>query len=84
MKAFKLITSEEEIIRANTIIEALKFYEKETDIGLHDFSDNDDIEELPKSEWNHYKVRVEGVGIQTIGELMQEGIGPAILSSTAV
>lgn len=84
MKAYKLMTSEEEIIRANTIFEALKFYEKETGIGLDDFSNDDDIEEFPESEWNNYKVHVEGVGIQTIGELMQEGIGPAILSSTAV
>lgn len=84
MKAFKLSTSEEEIIRANTIFQALKWYEKETGIGLDDFSDDDEIEELPESEWNDYKVRVEGCGIMTIAELMQEGIGPAILSSTSV
>ena len=46
------IAGEKEWICADTAIEALKFYHGLTDIDFVDFENEDDIVELPQSEWS--------------------------------
>ena len=46
------IAGEKEWICADTAIEALKFYFGLTEMDLSDFEDEDDIVEIPKSEWD--------------------------------
>jgi len=43
-------------IAAYTAIQALKFHEAETDVGLIELNDNDDIVILPKEKWDKYKI----------------------------
>lgn len=50
------INGEKEWIAADTAIEALKFYHGLTDVDLTDFEDDDDIFELPKSEWPNHNI----------------------------
>lgn len=50
------ISGESEWIVANTVIEALKVYKETTGNGLDDFDNEDDIVEVPESEWDERKV----------------------------
>lgn len=50
------ISGEKEWICADTAIEALKFYRGLTDLDLVDFDDEDDIVEVPQSEWSKMNI----------------------------
>lgn len=50
------ISGEKEWICSDTLIEALKFYYGITEIDLLDFDDEDDIVELPQSEWSKMNI----------------------------
>ena len=57
MKAYELHTDgETEIIAANTVIEALKFYSSLNGYQLDDFDNDDTIEEIPMQTWHDVKI----------------------------
>lgn len=89
MNAYKLETSETEIIAANTMFEAIEFYFDTTGLTFEDFGSTDDIEEFPKSEWEAYRVKNIDKDSEdepdefTLAELMKDQIKPAIMCGTA-
>lgn len=88
MKAFKLITSEEEIIAATTIISALKFYNDLTGISIDEMDEEYDIYEIPKGEWNEIKIQnidkddESEPDFWSLKELMDKTTKPDLISST--
>lgn len=92
MKAYNLnIGGEDEVIAADTIIQALNYYAKTTGFELNvDFSDEDDIWEVPESEWADHIVTntdydesdPEDKPSWTLAELMKGRVEPALISST--
>lgn len=87
MKAYKLKTSEEEVIAANTVIEALLHYNEITDLDINDFNVTDEITEIPKSEWNDYIIKnvdfeFDEPETSTLAEIMKGLNEPHLICST--
>lgn len=83
MKAYEFqISGEEEIISANTLIEALKFYKDLTGLGLDDFANEDDIYELPREKWKDYKLKHEGGAMSNVEAEMKAMPSPSLICST--
>ena len=63
MKIFELQWTnqdEKEWIAADNVLQALETYFSITDTDIMDLEDNDEIVELPKSEWKNHFVREDG------------------------
>lgn len=86
MKIFEIrwtSQGEKEWVAADTNIEALKKYCQITSVDLDDFDDQDEIIELPKSEWGKYTVKDEDdQRVITFKQWMKENKHPDIIAGT--
>lgn len=91
MNAYQFeVGGETEIIAANTIFEALKFYTGLNGFTLDDFDKDDDIEEIPKDKWEtvtvrnteHSETEKDSKEEYTLAELMEGLVDPSYLSTT--
>lgn len=74
---------EKEWVAANTIIEALQEYCSTTGTDLIDFDAEDDVIEIPESQWDEYTMRDEEDGIiKTFRQVMEETSTPEIIAGT--
>ena len=81
---------ETEWICANTVFQALRFYNSINDLEIRDYDDEDDIKIVPKEKWNDMKItdpeEWEENGdhkiISTFAEFMENQISPDIVAST--
>lgn len=86
MKIYQLTFSNghKDWIAANSLIGALKVWCSETDNWFGDLDDNDEITELPESEWERFTVIMDEDGaVITFKQWMKENRHPAIICSTA-
>lgn len=69
----------------NTLIEALQYYSKETDLEITDFDSTDDIVLFPQEKWKDtYITYYEEDNLQiSFEEFMKGQVSPEILASTA-
>jgi hypothetical protein len=51
--------NEKSWISALTPIDAIKTYLNDTNMGIYDFEDTDDIVELPRDKWDEYYIEDE-------------------------
>lgn len=81
MKIFKLDVGETDWVYAPDMLEALKFYNRETGNGLDEI---ESIEEVPEEKWDSITVRNEDDGqIYTFKEITQGEVESFIIASTA-
>ena len=60
MNVYEIQTQgEKQWVAAQNVIQALKYYESTTGIGLIDFDLCDNIVEVPKEKWNDYGIRFQ-------------------------
>lgn len=84
------VSGETEWICANTIFEALQFYNTLNDMSIHDFSGLDDIKIVPEVKWAEMNIdcidTVDDQGnqikIQTFAEYMASAVKPDIIATT--
>ena len=87
MNVYEIQTQgEKEWIAAENIIQALRYYESVTDIGLIHFDLHDDIVEIPKEKWNDYYIKFEddpSIKDKTFASYVPYLMNPEIICSTA-
>lgn len=92
MKIYQITSGgETEWVCANTVFQALKYYNSITDLELSDYDDEDDITEVPESKWSEMNITdpddLDDEGnpkvIQTFAERVKEETIPDIIASTA-
>lgn len=86
MKIFEIkwtSQGESEWIAADNVIHALKVYCSITDMDISDFSDDDEIIEVPKKNWSDLTVKEEDAeDAITFKQWMKENKGPDIIAGT--
>jgi hypothetical protein len=79
MRIFELTTKKgKEWIAANTIIEALKTYCSMQDVFISELDDEDELTEIPESEWGEYYSESANAK-QYFTEWMKENGEPSII-----
>lgn len=91
MNAYQLeVNGETEIVAANTIFEAIKYYASLNDLSLSDFDNNDTIEEIQPQTWNDFTIRNTDFDPNdkddkeefTLSEMMEGIVEPELISTT--
>lgn len=87
LKVFQIVTSERDLIAHYTNIGALKLYASVCVIDLSDFSESDEVVEIPESEWDKMHILMgdlldENAPATTLREYVQKMDGPDYISST--
>lgn len=88
LKVFQIVTGERDLIAAYTNIGALQLYCSTTEQSLFDFSDADEVLEIPESEWDERTIVMgdvwdEDAPVMTLRKYLSRVDGPDFISSTA-
>lgn len=88
LKVFELKSSETDLFCGYSLLTALANYCNESEIDLNDFTDSDEIREVPKDEWRGHKIIMtdreeEEPEFIYLDEYMKDAISPCLISSTA-
>lgn len=88
MNAYKFIMAEEETVAARTIFQAIRYYCDLTGFEIDDFCDEDDIQEIPKNEWDTLMVKntdgdLGDKEFYSLKELIEGLTEPELVCSTA-
>lgn len=81
MKIFEIRTSEKEWVAAHTNIQALRLLYGLTEVNLGDYGDEDEVVEIPESEWQNHSVVYED-GEETFTDIMKRITEPEFLCGT--
>ncbi len=81
MKIFEIRTGEKEWVAAHTNIQALRLVYGMSEVNLGDYSDEDEIVEIPESEWPNHSVVYED-GEETFTDIMKRITEPEYLAAT--
>ncbi len=82
LKVFEIVGGELETVSHYSNISALRLYCNLTGIDLVEFSDTDEIREIPESEFESRKFHLEGHGEITIAEYLKTHKEPEFICST--
>ena len=85
IKVFEFqLDGEKEWVAAYTVIEAIKIHSETTSMELIDYSDYDDIVEVPQSQWNELRVYEDDDTFRTLSEWIKDSNGDSgYIASTA-
>jgi hypothetical protein len=81
MKIFEIRTGEKEWVAAHTNIQALRLVYGMSEVNLGDYSDDDEIVEIPESEWPNHSISF-GDRSETFEEYMKHVTEPEYLAAT--
>lgn len=88
LKVFQIVTSERDLIAAYTNLGALQLFCSITEINLSDFSDTDEVLEIPESELDERTIIMgdawdENAPVMTLRQYLSTLEGPDYISSTS-
>lgn len=84
MRVFQLISSETDTFCGETLVHAIKAYLDLTGLSFWEFSDTDEIKEVPKDEWAEFFFEDEDLGKISLEQYMSSAhVEATLICSTA-